>query len=80
MLKKNSIEFIPGIIWGCCYSPEIKKLKWIPRHLGKSGWHVDLRGQFHPKPSKNSLTRPKTNMEPENEPLEEEIPMENHHF
>ena len=25
-------------------------------------------------------TPPKTNMEPENEPLEEEIPMENHHF
>ena len=26
------------------------------------------------------LTPPKTNMEPENEPLEEEIPMNNHHF
>ena len=25
-------------------------------------------------------TPPKTNMEPENEPLEEEIPMKNHHF
>ena len=25
------------------------------------------------------LTPPKTNMEPENEPLEEEIPMKNHH-
>ena len=25
-------------------------------------------------------TPPKTNMEPENEPLEEEIPVENHHF
>ena len=27
-----------------------------------------------------SFTPPKTNMEPENEPLEEEIPMKNHHF
>ena len=26
------------------------------------------------------LTPPKTNMEPENEPLEEEIPIKNHHF
>ena len=25
-------------------------------------------------------TPPKTNMEPENEPLEEEIPIKNHHF
>ena len=25
-------------------------------------------------------TPPKTNMEPENQPLEEEIPMKNHHF
>ena len=25
-------------------------------------------------------TPPKTNMEPENEPLEEEIPVKNHHF
>ena len=25
-------------------------------------------------------TLPKTNMEPENEPLEEEIPTKNHHF
>jgi len=29
--------------------------------------------------SSNS-TPPKTNMEPENEPLEEEIPIKNHHF
>ena len=27
-----------------------------------------------------TFTPPKTNMEPENEPLEEEIPMKNHHF
>ena len=27
-----------------------------------------------------SSTPPKFNMEPENEPLEEEIPMKNHHF
>ena len=26
------------------------------------------------------LTPPKFNMEPENQPLEEEIPMKNHHF
>ena len=26
------------------------------------------------------FTPPKTNMEPENEPLEEEIPIKNHHF
>ena len=26
------------------------------------------------------VTPPKTNMEPENEPLEEEIPMKNHHL
>ena len=26
------------------------------------------------------ITPPKTNMEPENEPLEEEIPIRNHHF
>ena len=29
---------------------------------------------------KKTTTPPKTNMEPENEPLEEEIPMKNHHF
>ena len=27
-----------------------------------------------------SVTPPKTNMEPENEPLEEEIPVKNRHF
>ena len=30
--------------------------------------------------SEESFTPPKTNMEPENEPLEEEIPIKNHHF
>ena len=29
---------------------------------------------------KNKYTPRKTNMEPENEPLEEEIPIRNHHF
>jgi len=31
-------------------------------------------------PTELQVTPPKTNMEPENEPLEEEIPMKNHHF
>ena len=30
--------------------------------------------------SEESFTPPKTNMEPENEPLEEEIPIKNHHL
>ena len=32
-------------------------------------WQVEIHG-----------TPAKTNMEPENEPLDEEIPMKNHHF
>ena len=31
-------------------------------------------------PKKKRVPPPKTNMEPENEPLQEEIPMKNHHF
>ena len=30
--------------------------------------------------TERSVTPRKTNMEPENEPLEEEIPIKNHHF
>ena len=34
---------------------------------------------FHP-PKKNMFTLPETNMAPENNPLEKEIPIGNHHF
>ena len=46
-------------------------------------WHTFLEktNQVEPrKKKKNGLTPPKTKKEPENEPLEEEIPMKNHHF
>ena len=45
----------------------------------------DSSGKKHPlsesgQITSNYYTPPKTNMEPENEALEEEIPMKNHHF
>ena len=41
--------------------------------------HIFFRWDWQP-PTSTVLTPPKTNMEPETEPLEEEIPMKNHHF
>ena len=37
-------------------------------------YHLEIR------PYEGTITPPKTNMEPENGPLEKEIPIGNHHF
>ena len=50
-------------------------------HYGKLFWifFADMWYRLYHISSKK-VTPPKTNMEPENKPLEEEIPLANHHF
>ena len=47
----------------------LNKLPGVQTPLKQGIWRIVSR-----------ITPPKTNMEPEKEPLEEEIPMKNHHF
>ena len=58
--------------------------RWLERWLNKSQ-ALERRilddGVHHePAPTVTMDTPPKTNMEPENGPLEKEIPIGNHHF
>ena len=46
-----------------------------------TGFHHDFsRGEKHQSKRFTTITLPKTNIAPENRPLEKEIPIGNHHF
>ena len=49
-------------------------------HLGKNMYNERLPTTILPRRTERSVAPRKTNMEPENEPLEEEISIKNHHF
>ena len=66
----------------CCVAPRClhKHVRWrLPMHMEMSvGRAQKVRGETRERMA--AFTPPKTNMEPENGPLEKEIPIGNHHF
>ena len=64
--------------------PRLEKWEssWLTLQKHVEGWNVKFSILDIQIPSQKLVldTPPKTNMEPENEPLEEEIPIKNHHF
>ena len=95
-MKKIDISIQRGRTWGSfdLYAgggsgSNENKIELIPEHKfhvwDDSSLHAcqnedETNNGIPPKSWEKDCTPPKTNMEPENEPLEEEIPIRHHHF